>query len=106
MADIGRFNASLKRPKTQAEKNRQGKGVKKNIETDEMGDMVGRVHLGRQDLGKLQTRKMKGLKRVRQANARAGDDSGDDADDAEGESIGGDDSAAEIEDSEAKRPRL
>lgn len=39
---------------------------KKNIETDLIGDKVGRIHLGRQDLGKLQTRKMKGLKRARE----------------------------------------
>jgi ribosome production factor 2 len=37
--------------------------AKKNIETDLVGDKIGRVHLGRQDLGMLQTRKMKGLKR-------------------------------------------
>lgn len=30
-----------------------------------MGDKMGRVHLGRQDLSELQTRKMKGLKRAR-----------------------------------------
>ena len=30
-----------------------------------MGDKIGRIHLGRQDLGDLQTRKMKGLKRGR-----------------------------------------
>lgn len=40
-------------------------GVKKNISTDSMGDKLGRIHLGRQDLGELQTRKMKGLKRSR-----------------------------------------
>lgn len=39
--------------------------AKKNIETDLMGDRVGRIHLGKQDLGNLQTRKMKGLKRNR-----------------------------------------
>ena len=39
--------------------------VKKNVETDLMGDKMGRVHLGRQDLSELQTRKMKGLKRAR-----------------------------------------
>ena len=39
--------------------------VKKNIETDLVGDKLGRIHLGRQDLGELQTRKMKGLKRGR-----------------------------------------
>ena len=35
---------------------------RKNIDMDEMGDKVGRVHLGKQDLVTLQTRKMKGLK--------------------------------------------
>lgn len=30
-----------------------------------MGDKIGRIHLGRQDLSELQTRKMKGLKRGR-----------------------------------------
>lgn len=29
-----------------------------------MGDKIGRIHLGKQDLSKLQTRKMKGLKRT------------------------------------------
>lgn len=28
-----------------------------------MGDVVGSIHVGKQDLSKLQTRKMKGLKR-------------------------------------------
>ncbi|KPI36229.1 uncharacterized protein AB675_8895 [Cyphellophora attinorum] len=37
--------------------------TKKNIETDLVGDKIGRVHLGKQDLSQLQTRKMKGLKR-------------------------------------------
>ncbi|QLQ81993.1 hypothetical protein HG537_0G02470 [Torulaspora globosa] len=34
----------------------------KNVDTDLMGDKLGRIHMGKQDLGKLQTRKMKGLK--------------------------------------------
>lgn len=38
---------------------------KKNVETDIIGDKVGRIHLGKQDLATLQTRKMKGLKRSR-----------------------------------------
>ena len=33
--------------------------------TDIVGDKVGRIHLGKQDLMELQTRKMKGLKRTR-----------------------------------------
>ena len=44
--------------------NREGK-VRKNVETDRVGDQIGRIHLGRQDLGELQSRKMKGLKRGR-----------------------------------------
>jgi len=39
--------------------------TKKNIETDLVGDKIGRIHLGKQDLSDLQTRKMKGLKRGR-----------------------------------------
>lgn len=38
---------------------------KKNVETDVVGDKIGQIHLGRQDLNELQTRKMKGLKRGR-----------------------------------------
>ncbi|KAL9637072.1 MAG: hypothetical protein Q9164_002426 [Protoblastenia rupestris] len=38
---------------------------KKNVETDLIGDKIGRIHLGKQDLKELQTRKMKGLKRGR-----------------------------------------
>ena len=38
--------------------------TKKNVEMDLVGDKIGRVHLGRQDLSQLQTRKMKGLKRT------------------------------------------
>ncbi|KAI0111733.1 Brix-domain-containing protein [Daldinia grandis] len=39
--------------------------TKKNVSTDSIGDKIGRIHLGRQDLSELQTRKMKGLKRSR-----------------------------------------
>jgi ribosome production factor 2 len=37
--------------------------TKKNVEISTMGDKLGRIHVGTQDLGKLQTRKMRGLKR-------------------------------------------
>lgn len=37
--------------------------TKKNIETDVIGDKLGRIHTGKQDLNKMQSRKMKGLKR-------------------------------------------
>lgn len=105
MAEMGKMNASLKRPKTLAEKNRQGKGKKKNIETDEMGDMVGRVHLGKQDLGKLQTRKMKGLKRARKAQGE-GEEEEEDHDDA-GSDIGNSDAGAEQDEARAaKQQRL
>ena len=50
----------------------------KNIEFDDIGDKFGRVHMGKQDLDKLQTRKMKGLKRG------AADDEEDDAGEAAG----------------------
>ena len=33
-----------------------------------VGDKIGRIHLGRQDLNELQSRKMKGLKRGRDVN--------------------------------------
>ncbi|ODV85592.1 hypothetical protein CANARDRAFT_28356 [[Candida] arabinofermentans NRRL YB-2248] len=35
---------------------------KKNVDVDSMGDKVAKVHVGLQDLSRLQTRKMKGLK--------------------------------------------
>lgn len=35
---------------------------KKNVATDFMGDKVAKIHVGNQDLSKMQTRKMKGLK--------------------------------------------
>jgi len=37
--------------------------MKKNVNIDIIGDKVGRIHVGTQDFGKLQTRKMRGLKR-------------------------------------------
>jgi len=49
----------------------------RNVDIDEMGDKVGRIHVGKQDLSKLQSRKMKGLKKGREAD---GDDDDADAD--------------------------
>ncbi|KAL3277352.1 hypothetical protein HHI36_012702 [Cryptolaemus montrouzieri] len=37
---------------------------KKNISTDALGTTHGRIHIGKQDINKLQTRKMKGLKKT------------------------------------------
>lgn len=54
--------------------------VKKNVETDIVGDKVGRIHLGKQDLSGLQTRKMKGLKRRRGVEDEAVGDAEEDDD--------------------------
>lgn len=37
---------------------------KKNISTDALGNIHGRIHLGKQNINKIQTRKMKGLKKT------------------------------------------
>ncbi|KAJ6172286.1 hypothetical protein N7470_001353 [Penicillium chermesinum] len=58
----------------QAKRPNEDMKTKKNISMDAIGDKVGRVHLGKQDLSGLQTRKMKGLKR------RAGMESDEDED--------------------------
>ena len=58
-ADPEMWKESMRKPKgTEAR-------TKKNVETDVIGDKVGRIHLGKQDLKSIQTRKMKGLKRGR-----------------------------------------
>ncbi|KAI1804197.1 Brix-domain-containing protein [Daldinia bambusicola] len=49
--------------------------TKKNVTTDSIGDKIGRIHLGRQDLSELQTRKMKGLKRSRDLDDEEMEDS-------------------------------
>lgn len=58
-ADPDMWKEAMRRPKGQEAK------VKKNVETDIVGDKVGRIHVGKQNLDQLQTRKMKGLKRGR-----------------------------------------
>ena len=47
------------------------------METDIVGDKVGRIHQGRQDLSELQTRKMKGLKRGRSVDVEDNEESED-----------------------------
>lgn len=37
---------------------------KKNISRDAFGSKMGRIHIGKQQIGRLQTRKMKGLKKT------------------------------------------
>ncbi|KAL8651057.1 MAG: hypothetical protein Q9210_003471 [Variospora velana] len=58
-AETGMWKEAMKKPR----------GVearpKKNVDTDVVGDKIGTIHLGKQDLSELQTRKMKGLKRSR-----------------------------------------
>jgi ribosome production factor 2 len=57
------LKAALKRPKLEKDDVEKGLGKKrKNIETDDMGDLRGQIHIGKQDLSQLQVRKMKGLK--------------------------------------------
>jgi ribosome production factor 2 len=58
-ADESMLKEALRKARTSAER------PKKNISTDIVGDKIGRIHLGKQDLKELQTRKMKGLKRSR-----------------------------------------
>jgi ribosome production factor 2 len=58
-ADESMLKEALRKAKTSQER------PKKNISTDIVGDKIGRIHLGKQDLKELQTRKMKGLKRSR-----------------------------------------
>ncbi|PGH07748.1 hypothetical protein AJ80_07953 [Polytolypa hystricis UAMH7299] len=69
-ADQEVMNEAMKQGKRPNETPR----TKKNVGMDAIGDKIGRVHLGKQDLGGLQTRKMKGLKR------RAGVESDEDVD--------------------------
>ncbi|WWC63830.1 uncharacterized protein I303_106435 [Kwoniella dejecticola CBS 10117] len=62
-ADEEMMKMANKRPKVAKSDIEKGLGKKKkNIETDTMGDKVGKLHLERQDLNKMQGRKMKGLK--------------------------------------------
>ncbi|KAF9011859.1 Brix-domain-containing protein [Cyathus striatus] len=63
-ADPEMWKLATKKPKIKKKDVESGLGKKrKNLEVDEMGDLRGRIHVGKQDLHKLQTRKMKGLKK-------------------------------------------
>ena len=84
-ADPEMLKQALKRPKLKKTDVEKGLGKKrKNMEVDEMGDLRGRVHVGKQDLGKLQTRKMKGLK----AGAEEDDEMNDEMDDDDEDGFG------------------
>ncbi len=84
-ADPEMWKQAMKRPKLKKQDVEKGLGKKKkNLEVDEMGDLRGRLHLGKQDLGKLQTRKMKGLKKT-SANEVDDDDDGSEGEENEEE---------------------
>ena len=77
-ADPDMWSAAMKRPKLKKQDIEQGLGKrKKNLDVDEMGDLRGRLHIGKQDLDKLQTRKMKGLKKSAGAMFDEDDEAGD-----------------------------
>jgi ribosome production factor 2 len=67
-ADEDMLKQAMRKARTTAER------PKKNITTDIVGDKIGRIHLGKQDLKELQTRKMKGLKRSRDVKDPEDDD--------------------------------
>lgn len=86
-ADPELLKQALKRPKLKKTDVEKGLGKKrKNMEIDEMGDLRGKVHVGKQNLDKLQTRKMKGLKAGFGEEDEGGDeDEDEDEDKADGE---------------------
>ncbi|KAI0028768.1 Brix-domain-containing protein [Vararia minispora EC-137] len=80
MADPEVWKLATRRPKMRKQEVEKGVGRKqKNMEVDEMGDLRGRVHVAKQDLSRLQTRKMKGLKKGREG-ASGSDGEGEDED--------------------------
>jgi len=78
--DPDMLKQALKKPRGSEQR------TKKNIDTDVMGDKTGTIHVGKQDLSTLQTRKMKGLKRSRdepdEEEVGVEDDASEDADEA------------------------
>lgn len=72
-AEADRWKAATKKA---AKKKALEGGAKKrkdrNVDIDDMGDTIGRIHVGRQDLDKLQSRKMKGLRKSRDEVAEEG----------------------------------
>jgi ribosome production factor 2 len=71
-ADEDMIKAALKKPKIAKKDLESGLGKKrKNLEVDEMGDLRGRVHVGRQNLDKLQPKKVKALRDEERVRKRA-----------------------------------
>lgn len=82
MPDDEMLRQANKRPKISKTNMENGLGKKKkNIETDAMGDRVGKIHLVKQDLAKMQGRKMKGLKVHKEARAAAAKEAASGAED-------------------------
>ncbi|MCJ1421771.1 rRNA-binding ribosome biosynthesis protein rpf2 [Xylographa parallela] len=79
---------------------------KKNVETDIVGDKMGRIHLGIQDLDELQTRKMKGLKRSRDTLAEDDREEGDEDINLVSRSNGTSEDEVGSDEIDSKRPRL
>lgn len=78
-ADVWKSATKKAKKKSTAPALMSGKKRKdRNVDIDEMGDKVGRLHMTKQDLGKIQTRKMKGLKTGKGESALDGEDDGDD----------------------------
>ncbi|EJD06174.1 Brix-domain-containing protein [Fomitiporia mediterranea MF3/22] len=76
--DPDMLKAALRRPKLKKQDIEKGLGKrKKNVEVDEMGDVRGRLHIGKQDLSKLQTKKMKGLREVESDDSESDEDDGE-----------------------------
>lgn len=76
--DTDMWKEATKRPKMDKKQIESGQGKKrKNIETDDMGDLVGKVHVGKQDLGGLKGRKMKALKLTKDERAASKKSHGD-----------------------------
>jgi len=71
-------------PKKPTGENKKAQG-NKNVDIDEMGDKVGKIHVGQQELGKLQSRKMKGLKKDKQNQKKPNRQKDTDADGSDGE---------------------
>jgi ribosome production factor 2 len=88
--------ASLKKPKLAKKDVESGLGDKKkmrNKEVDEMGDLRGRIHVGKQDLSKLQGRKVKALKKgLEEMEVDDDEDEDEVGDDADVEMLEGDES--------------
>jgi ribosome production factor 2 len=66
-------------PKKPMGENKKARG-NKNVDIDEMGDKVGKIHVGQQELAKLQSRKMKGLKKEKKDKKKSSGRQKEDAD--------------------------